>query len=171
MNNVNGDELIDFVELTRDKPLHIRFIEFMPFNGNKWDWAKGIGFDKMMSTFKTHYSDDTVLKIKEKPNETARVYSIDGYTGTFGIIGSVTNPFCSTCNRIRITADGKMKNCLFSTKETDLLSHMRKGEDIVPLILESIQTKKEKRAGLDTLDDLSNSSLIAENRSMVAIGG
>lgn len=171
MNNVNDDELVDFIELSKDRPLHIRFIEFMPFNGNKWDWAKGIGYEKMMNTFKSHYGDSNVLKLEGKPNETARAFAINGYIGTFGIIGSVTNPFCTTCNRIRLTADGKMKNCLFSTEETDLLTPLRHGQDIVPLILESIFSKKKKRAGMDTLEDMQNSTTIEKNRSMVAIGG
>jgi len=171
MNNVNDDELINFVELTREKPLHVRFIEFMPFNGNKWNWANGVGYDKMMKTFSKNYGESAILKLEGKPNETARAYAVDGYKGTFGVIGSVTNPFCSTCNRIRITADGKMKNCLFSSEETDLLTPLRNGANIVPLIMESIYSKKEKRAGMDNIDDLLNPSRIEKNRSMVAIGG
>jgi len=171
MNNVNGDELIDFIEMTKKTPLHVRFIEFMPFSGNKWDWAKGIGYENMMNTINAHYGHTSTLKLAEKPNETAKTYSVKGYKGTFGIISSVTNPFCSSCNRIRVTADGKMKNCLFSAQETDLLGPLRKGEDIVPLIRDSINSKKEMRAGMDTLNDLFNSSLIEKNRSMVSIGG
>ena len=171
MNNVNDDELVNFIDLTKNDPLHIRFIEFMPFNGNKWDWNKGISFDKMMSIFKTHYGDSAIKKLKEKPNETARCFSIDGYKGTFGIIGSVTHPFCSTCNRIRITADGKMKNCLFSSNETDLLTPLRNGENIIPLIRTSIMEKKSIRAGMNTFDDLTDPTNMTLNRSMIAIGG
>jgi len=171
MNKVNNDELIDFVELTRNHPLHIRFIEFMPFQGNNWNWANGIEYDKMMDVFRTHYDNSTISRMAEKPNETARCYTIDGYKGSFGIIGSVTHPFCSTCNRLRVTADGKMKNCLFSTQETDLLSALRNGQDITPLILASVQSKKAQRAGLDTLDDLHDPSKTEKNRSMVTIGG
>jgi GTP 3',8-cyclase len=171
MNKVNDDELIDFVELTKYKPLHVRFIEFMPFNGNEWNWSNGIGYDKMMRTFRSHYTETAILKLNKKPNETAKCFHIEGYLGTFGIISSVTHPFCSTCNRIRLTADGKMKNCLFSPQETDLLNPLRNGENIIPLILKNIHSKKEKRAGMETLDDLFNPAEIMKNRSMVAIGG
>ena len=171
MNGVNIDEIVNFVELTKDKPLHIRFIEFMPFNGNKWDWSKGIGFKAMMDIFYKHYGTDNVIKIAEKPNETAKCFSINNYTGTFGIIASITNPFCSTCNRIRLTADGKIKNCLFSSDETDLLTALRNGQDIVPLILQSIHAKKSMRAGMNTMEDLHSNENIDKNRSMISIGG
>ena len=171
MEKINEDELVDFVELTKDQPLHVRFIEFMPFHGNNWNWANGVGFDKIMEHLFSHYGRETIIKQKDRPNDTAKCYAIEGHQGNFGIIGSVTNPFCATCNRIRITADGKMKNCLFSLSETDLLSPLRAGENIQPLIFESIRSKKAKRGGLDTLDDLDNPVLIKKNRSMVSIGG
>ena len=171
LKDVNDDELIDFVELTKDKPLHVRFIEFMPFNGNDWNWSEGIGFDKMMHEFCVHYDNSVINKAQALPNETARRYKIDGYKGTFGIIGSVTHPFCNTCNRIRITADGKMKNCLFSSEEIDLLNPLRNGENIIPLIADGIHTKKAQRAGMEALEDLFDTSEIKKNRSMVSIGG
>lgn len=171
MKGVNDDELIDFVELSKDRALHIRFIEFMPFNGNQWDWSKGVGFKSMMESIINRYGEATVLKIADKTNDTARAYTIDGYRGDFGIIASVTNPFCSTCNRIRLTADGKIKNCLFSQSETDLLGPYREGRDIVPLILESVHGKKAQRAGMNTLEDMHSPSFIDKNRSMISIGG
>ncbi len=171
MNKVNNDELVDFVELTRTHPLHVRFIEFMPFNGNNWNWANGIGLEEMMSTFDAHYGKANISKLVEKPNETAKCYTVDGYQGTFGIIGSVTNPFCGSCNRIRVSADGKMKNCLFSPLDTDLLTPLRNGKNIVPIIAKSILGKKAIRAGMATFNDISNPQQVNQNKSMVAIGG
>ena len=171
MKGVNEDELIDFIALTKDHPLHIRFIEFMPFNGNKWYWSKGVGMKNMMDSITKYYGAEHIKKVKGKLNDTAKCYSIADYQGDFGIISSITNPFCSTCNRIRLTADGKIKNCLFSSDETDLLKPYRNGEDIVPLILKSIQQKKAQRAGMNELEDLHQTSLIAKNRSMISIGG
>jgi len=171
MKNINDDELIDFIELSKDKPLHIRFIEFMPFNGNNWSWDKGIGLAEMMNTFSDRYGVESILKIQEEANSTAKCFAIDGYAGTFGIISSVTNPFCSTCNRIRVTADGKMKNCLFSSEETDLLNPLRRGENIIPLILQGISNKKAIRAGMESFDDLSNPTNFEKNRNMITIGG
>ena len=171
MKNVNDDEIIDFVELSKNKPLHIRFIEFMPFRGNQWEWSDGIGYDQLMHKINRYYGYQDIQDIKIKPHDTARCFSIDGYLGTFGIISSITHPFCQTCNRIRLTADGKIKNCLFSPDETDLLTPLRNGEDVVPLILSTIQSKNAQRAGMNSIDDLFDTSRINQNRSMVAIGG
>ena len=98
-------------------------------------------------------------------------YTIEGYTGTFAVISSITNPFCDSCNRIRLTADGKIKNCLFSNDENDLLSAFRAGEDITPLIMDSINKKKFKRAGMDSFEDISNPKINSNNRPMISIGG
>lgn len=170
MKGVNDDEIIDFIEFTKNNNVHFRFIEFMPFSGNKWDWSKGLSYKEMMALITAQYGKD-ILKIVDGKNDTAKNYQIAGYIGTFAVISSVTNPFCDTCNRIRLTADGKIKNCLFSNSETDLLSHLRKGEDIQPLILQSIWDKKGQRGGMNTFTQLSNSVLHNKNRTMVAIGG
>ena len=170
IKGVNDDEICDLVEWTKDKNVHVRFIEFMPFEGNKWDWSKGISFKEIMTKMENRYGAD-VMKLEDGKNDTAKNYAIRNHIGTFAVISSVTNPFCDTCNRMRLTADGKIKNCLFSGSETDLLSAMRKGEDIVPLILESIWNKKKVRGGMNTFEDLSNPDLNQKNRSMISIGG
>ena len=151
-------------------PLNIRFIEFMPFSGNSWDWEKGIGLSEIIN-FLTEEYNDKLTKIKDQPNDTARNYSIRGYKGSFGVISTVTNPFCDTCNRIRLTADGKIRNCLFSNAETDLLTALRNGEDINPLIVNTIQNKKKARGGMESVEDFSNPLLNQDNRSMIMIGG
>lgn len=170
MRGVNDDEIIDFIEFTKENNVHFRFIEFMPFDGNKWDWSKGLSYKEMMAIVNNVFKEK-VLKIGDQKNDTAKNYQIDGYKGTFAVISSVTNPFCDNCNRIRLTADGRLKNCLFSGSETDLLTPLRNGIDIQPLIMETIWRKKEKRAGMDTLNQFSDSALHSKNRSMVLIGG
>ena len=112
-----------------------------------------------------------LFKIEDSKNDTTRHYQIEGYKGRFGVISSVTNPFCSTCNRIRLTSNGKLKNCLFSNDETDLLNPLRKGKEIKSLILDSILNKKKERAGMDSFEKFSDESLNSENRTMIAIGG
>ncbi len=166
VKGVNDDEICDFVSWTRDKNVHVRFIEFMPFQGNKWDWSKGVSFTEMISIIENKFGSN-IIKLNDGKNDTAKNFAIANHIGTFAIISSVTNPFCDTCNRIRLTADGKIKNCLFSSSETDLLTAMRAGKDIVPLILKSIWVKKALRSGIETIDDFSKQ----ENRAMVAIGG
>ena len=91
--------------------------------------------------------------------------------GSFGIISSITNPLCDGCNRIRLTANGKIKNCLFSNSETDLLTAFRNGEAIEDLIAFAIKNKKKVRAGMTTIEDVNNPALNQDNRSMIAIGG
>jgi cyclic pyranopterin phosphate synthase len=125
----------------------------------------------MMDIFSAHYGSSEIIKHSDKPHDTAKCYSIKNYKGTFGVISSVTNPFCSTCNRIRLTADGKMKNCLFSNNETDLLSPLRQELNITTLIINSILSKKAERGGMKQFDKIPNTSEITKNRSMVSIGG
>lgn len=170
MKEVNEDEILDFIEFTKDKNIHYRFIEFMPFNGNKWDWSKGLSFKEMMERIHARYSEN-VIKLEDKKNDTTKAFQIKGYKGTFAVISSVTNPFCDTCNRLRLTADGKIKNCLFSNSETDLLTAFRAGEDITNLIRETVWHKKSVRGGMETFEDLSNAELNQQNRNMISIGG
>jgi len=170
MQDVNVNEILDFIEWTKHKPLTVKFIEFMPFKDNKWDWSKGVSFAEIIEKAKLNFGKNLV-KVPDSNNDTTRHYQIKGYKGKFGVISSVTNPFCSTCNRMRLTANGRMKNCLFSNKETDLLTSMRNGDDIKPLILESILQKKKERAGMDSFAKFSDESLNSDNRAMTAIGG
>lgn len=166
----NDDELIDFIEFTKTQPVHFRFIEFMPFDGNKWNWDKGVSYQDILNLTSEKYGNE-LTRLEDKKNDTAKSFKIKNYQGTFAIISSVTNPFCDTCNRIRLTADGKIKNCLFSNSETDLLTALRSGENVEHLILDSIWNKKSSRGGMETFDQLSNPLEHGKNRAMVAIGG
>lgn len=171
MNGINDQEIIDFIEWTKNQPLDVRFIEFMPFNGNQWEWNKIVPYDLLLSQVNHHFGEENIESFGIKGNDTARVFRVKGYNGNFGFINSVTKPFCSTCNRIRLTADGKIKNCLFSRSETDILNAYRKGEDIVPIIKNAIINKKAIRNGMETDDELKNELNHQLNRSMISIGG
>jgi cyclic pyranopterin phosphate synthase len=96
---------------------------------------------------------------------------VPGHKGTFAIISTMTAPFCNGCNRLRLTADGKMKNCLFSKEETDLLTAFRRGEDVIPLIHQSIQSKAKELGGQFTTDFEHLHAEDINNRSMITIGG
>ena len=169
IKGINDDEIIDFIELSKIKPYNIRFIEFMPFDGNNWDLDKKVSFQEIMDRVTEHFGEDSFDQIAPKANDTARNYKIKDGKGSFGIISTVTNPFCDTCNRIRLTADGKIKNCLFSNDELDLLSELRAGNEITPFIYQSIRSKKKERAGHPLFTNNSVESL--KNRSMITIGG
>jgi len=171
IKGVNDDEIIDFINWTKDYPIHIRFIEFMPFNGNSWNKDKSVSFNEIMNLINQNYKSDSIKSVFYKPNDTSRNFVINDYKGTFGIISTITNPFCDSCNRIRLTADGKMKNCLFSSDESDLLSNLRKGEDIRQLILNNIYSKKISKAGIKSFNSIDDQLIFSNNRSMVSIGG
>jgi cyclic pyranopterin phosphate synthase len=167
----NDNEIIDFIKLTQFLPISIRFIEFMPFAGNEWDKSKMVSQEEILNQVQKHFSSYEIEKLDDDLNFTAREFKIKDYLGSFGIISSITNPFCDGCNRIRLTANGKIKNCLFSNSETDLLSAYRNGESIEDLIRFSIKNKKKIRAGMNSSEDINNPVLNLDNRSMIAIGG
>ncbi|OXA93251.1 GTP 3',8-cyclase MoaA [Flavobacterium hercynium] len=171
MKGFNENEIADFVKLTQFLPVSVRFIEFMPFAGNEWDRSKMVSQNEILSQLENVFSSEAIQKLEDEKNFTARTYQIKGYQGNFGIISSITNPFCDGCNRIRLTANGKIKNCLFSNSETDLLTAFRQGESIENLIFESIKNKKKVRAGMVTIQEMDDPSLHFDNRSMITIGG
>lgn len=171
MKGFNENEIVDFVKLTQFLPISIRFIEFMPFAGNEWDRSKMVSQNEILSQIENVFSSAEIEKLEDEKNFTARTYTIKGFLGDFGIISSITNPFCDGCNRIRLTANGKIKNCLFSNAETDLLTPFRNGESITNLISESIKSKKKVRAGMVTIEEIDDPKLHFDNRSMIAIGG
>lgn len=171
LKGVNDSEILDFIELTKKLPISIRFIEFMPFDGNKWDRSKAVSLNEINETVSNNYSLDHIQKLEDAPNDTAKNYKIKGYKGSYAIISTVTNHFCDTCNRLRITANGKLRNCLFSEKESDLLTAYRSGESIEPIIKKAVLNKAAVRAGLDTSEKFEDPNHHKKNRSMITIGG
>lgn len=168
MKGLNDDEILDFVELTRLYPVEVRFIEFMPFSGNRWSSNQVVTLNEILDRITTVYE---VEPIPPKPNDTTKPFGVSGHLGKIAIISTMTAPFCAGCNRMRLTADGKLKNCLFSKEETDLLSTMRSGGDVLPLIHQSIGAKAESLGGqlTENFKDIEADSL--KNRSMITIGG
>jgi len=170
IKDFNDTEIIDFINLTKELPLHIRFIEFMPFDGNRWDITKMVSLQEILSKVDVAYDKGNIIKLNDAPNDTTKAYQIKGYLGTFAIISSVTNPFCDGCNRIRLTANGQIKNCLFSATESDLLTPLREGKSIHPIVKKAIHNKFKIRNGMDTLDKFKKVD-DHNNRSMISIGG
>lgn len=168
MKGINEHEINDFVSWTKDVPVHVRFIEFMPFEGNRWTSNQVFTWREMLEEIGRKYSP---VELKGDIHDTAKKYSIEGHKGTFAIISTMSSPFCAGCNRMRLTADGKMKNCLFSQEETDLLTALRKGDDILPLIQESIRSKAKELGGQFTKDFEKIHTEDLHNRSMISIGG
>jgi cyclic pyranopterin phosphate synthase len=168
MKGMNEHEINDFVAWTKDVPVHVRFIEFMPFEGNRWTSNQVFTWKEMLEEISRKFSP---VPLKGDIHDTAKKYSIEGHKGTFAIISTMSSPFCAGCNRMRLTADGKMKNCLFSQEETDLLTALRKGDDVLPLIQESIRSKAKELGGQFTKDFEKIHTEDLHNRSMISIGG
>ena len=112
-----------------------------------------------------------VQRLQDEKHGTSTGYMVPGHLGTFAFISTMSANFCSDCNRIRLTADGKMKNCLFAEKETDLLTAWRNGKDVVPLIHQNIRAKAKELGGQFTTDFEHVHPEEIHNRSMITIGG
>lgn len=171
MKDFNEDEIVDFIKFTKENNVAVRFIEFMPFDGNKWDLSKMVSYKDVMERVNEAFPKSQVERLEDAPNDTSKNYKITGYAGSFAIISSVTNPFCDSCNRLRLTANGQLKNCLFSSGESDILGTFRAGKSIEPVIKKAVQAKHFMRGGMDTLEKLQEPKRHTNNRSMITIGG
>ena len=140
----NTDEILDFVRLTKDKNIIVRFIEEMPFNGKgQRDLQENWTFKKILNEIKTEFK---VVEIQSEKSSTSRNYKIENHKGTVGIIPAFTRTICNDCNRIRITSTGTFKNCLFDDGVFNLRDFIRKGasnEDLKELFLRLVKQKPE----------------------------
>lgn len=165
MRGFNDDEICDFVELTRDKPINVRFIEFMPFDGNVWNVKKLVPYAEMLDKVAQQFPG--LQRVQDHPSETAKNFKIDGHQGTVSFITSMTEHFCAGCNRLRLLADGNFKVCLFGPSEVSLRDPLRSGADddqLKEIIGAAIKRKKASHAGMFDLAK-------TPNRPMIHIGG
>ncbi|SEF42784.1 GTP 3',8-cyclase MoaA [Algoriphagus boritolerans] len=168
IHGVIEEEICDFLKITEKLPLHVRFIEFMPFAGNHWQSKKVVTAAQMLELVK---KDLEVIKLEDKKHDTAKKYQVPGFAGTFAFITTMSEHFCGECNRMRLTADGKIKNCLFGKEELDLLGALRKGEAVESLIRLAVSRKHAALGGQFSQDYLQANPDSIENRSMINIGG
>lgn len=137
MRGLNDRELIPFVELGREKDLEVRFIEYMPFGGNKWSQGKMMGFHEMLDVIQAKYP--ALRRLPGHPNDTSKTYAVPGFVGKLGFISSMTNDFCGSCNRLRITSDGNLKVCLHGNAEVSLRDLLRKDNAGEPIDEDAFQ--------------------------------
>jgi cyclic pyranopterin phosphate synthase len=168
VKGLNDNEILDFIAWTKHTPIHVRFIEFMPFDGNQWKSDKLVTWKEILEIAHTRYE---IEALANDPHDTCKKYRADDHEGTFAVISTMSAPFCGSCNRIRLTADGKIKNCLFSEEETDLLTALRNGQEVLPLIEQSILSKHKELGGQFSKDFNAIDTTHLHNRSMIAIGG
>ena len=165
MKTFNNDEITDFVELTKNNDITVRFIELMPFDSHQiWKTGKFYSANHIVNDLRSHYR--TLIPVKGSSTE-YYIFKIKEYMGRVAVIPSYTRSLCSACNRIRVTADGNLLNCLYSRSGTNIRDAIRNGmkdEGLKKLIVGSMQKK---------LKD----GLIAQNHgndlrdSMTQIGG
>jgi cyclic pyranopterin phosphate synthase len=143
MRGRNHDEVADFAAITRERPWHIRFIEVMPTGDNL-----GVSRDEFVS------SDEILARVGEigdlQPvagpagNGPARYFAFPGAAGTIGVITPMSHNYCGTCNRMRLTADGQLRPCLFGDLQTNLRDPLRRGEPLLPLVRQTLRIKPER---------------------------
>ena len=159
------DEVIPFAELARRTAYEVRFIEFMPLDADH-AWSQ----DQVLTGAELRAAIDAVFPLEPRPREphaTARVYNFADGQGKIGFINPVSEPFCGDCNRVRLTADGRLRTCLFSLNETDLRSPMRDGagdRELEQIIRDAVWLKELKH-------HVGEPGFIQPARSMSAIGG
>lgn len=161
------EEVLDFVRLTRRKAYVIRWIEFMPLDADQiWRKEDILTGGEIKAIIEAEYGPLVPITSGD-PSETARRYTFSDGIGEVGFINPVSEPFCSTCDRIRLTADGQLRTCLFSTEETDLRAVLRSGasdEDLVQTIRQAVWNKELKHY-------IGDKRFKRANRSMSMIGG
>jgi cyclic pyranopterin phosphate synthase len=159
------DEVLPFAEFARRTPFEVRFIEFMPLDADHaWTPDQVLTGDEVRAAIETKYP---LVPEPREPSATARVYRFADGQGRIGFINPVSEPFCGDCNRIRLTADGRLRTCLFSLNETDLRGPLRAGAgdgELERIIREAVWRKELKH-------HVGEPGFIQPARTMSAIGG
>ena len=166
MRGFTEEEVIPFAELARRTPYEVRFIEFMPLDADHaWNRSKVLTGGEIREAITAVYPLEPEPRA---PSSTSNVYRFaDGNPGRIGFINPVSEPFCADCNRVRLTADGRLRTCLFSLNETDLREPLRNGAsdaDLEGIVRDAVWRKELKH-------HVGEPGFIQPARSMSAIGG
>jgi cyclic pyranopterin phosphate synthase len=164
MEGVNDDEIVDFAVLGRERGVEVRFIEFMPLDGgHTWERAKVVPGEAIVAAI------DAVFPLRPlaRAHEPAALWAYEDGKGRVGVIPSVTEPFCGSCDRVRLTAEGRMRACLFSLEETDLRAPLRAGASDLEIAALMASCVAGKWAG----HQIGTTTFVQPPRSMSQIGG
>lgn len=178
MRGLNDDEITDFVHWTHNKDIIVRFIEYMPFDGNRWNDKKMVDYKEMIQIIKSRFPNFERKQNEDTENDTSKAWAVPGFLGRIGFITSMTENFCGSCNRLRLTADGNLKVCLFGNTELNLRDPLRnidqtetdaevqptKDDELLELIGAAVKRKKPRHAGMFNIAN-------SKNRPMILIGG
>jgi cyclic pyranopterin phosphate synthase len=149
LGGMNDDELPAFARFASERPVDVRFIEYMPFGGNSWSEAKLVPAAEMRKRLLA--SGFELLPVDTHAHDTARSYQLAGGQGRLSFISSMTDHFCGGCNRLRVTADGNLKGCLFGQRELSLRDAMRSGAstaELHALVHSALGRKHARHAGM-----------------------
>ena len=166
MRGVNDNEIEKFAGLARTKPFIVRFIEYMPIGaGDTWDYSKVVPTREIIARIEKQFPK--LVPIEYHGSQPADRFSFEDGVGELGFISSVSEPFCSHCNRIRVTSDGKLRTCLFSLHETDLKVMLRSGEGDEKISDAIVAAIWKKEAG----HLINQPGFVKPDRTMSQIGG
>ncbi|MFT7001684.1 MAG: molybdenum cofactor biosynthesis protein A [Spirosomataceae bacterium] len=166
MAGKNDDDIISLAELAQDKPVAVRFIEEMPFNGEGLKLENFLSYQRIMEKIREKHPD--IYRLADAPTSTSYNYQIPGFAGTVGVIAAYSRTFCGTCNRIRITPTGTFKTCLYDDGVMNVRDLLRSGisdEAFKNEIVNSLQHRAKD--GFEA--EANRSSEVTE--SMTTIGG
>ncbi len=141
MRGINDDEILDFARLTLEQRVHVRFIELMPVGGmRELTWEHVVPSDEVLERVS---SLRPLAPVAGPPrgNGPAQYYQLEGGTGTVGVITPMSHTYCGSCNRVRLTADGRLRTCLFGDHSVNLRDALRSGEPITPLFRSALEEK------------------------------
>jgi cyclic pyranopterin phosphate synthase len=164
MRGINDDEILDFVDWAKDRPINVRFIEYMPFRDNHWSKGGLKPYAEMRALIESRYA---MIPLVGDATDVGKDFRLAGHQGAVSFVTSMTESFCGGCNRLRVTADGNIKSCLFHPAERSLRDAMRAGADdgeIARLILGAVDAKPAEHPPIEEL-------LQMDNRAMIEIGG
>jgi cyclic pyranopterin phosphate synthase len=164
MRGVNDDEILDFVAWAKDRPINVRFIEYMPFPDNHWSTGGLMPYAEMRALIQQHYD---LIPMVGAPTDVGKDFRIQGHEGMVSFVTSMTVSFCGGCNRLRVTADGNIKSCLFHPAEQSLRDAMRAGAtdvEVERIILAAVDGKQAAHPPMEEL-------MTMKNRNMIEIGG
>jgi cyclic pyranopterin phosphate synthase len=165
MRGVNDDEAEALLDWCLERGYELRFIEQMPLDPqHAWSRAEMVTADEILEQLSARY---TLTPLEDRGSAPAEAFLVDGGPARVGIVGSVTRPFCSTCDRVRLTADGQFRTCLFAREETDLRTPLRAGATDAELAERMGLAVRAKKVG-HGIDD---PAFLQPDRPMSAIGG
>lgn len=169
LRGLNDDQILPLAELARDRRIAVRFIEFMPYGDNPWTPEQYVSVAEIRGIL------ERSLRLVPIPRESeagpAEEYAVEGFHGTVGFISPISDRFCATCNRMRLSCEGQLKACLFSTGQVDLRTPLRSGAsdaDLLAIVRDAVRRKEERHP---MFPEMVTGRLALPARNMNTIGG